>query len=550
MKWLGGSRSVFVIVTIMIAILSFGDHARADFTFGRPAILGLTANLAGGGGFTSVSADGLELYFASDEDLWVTTRTSVNDAWKQPKNLGPLVNSLAYEGSPSLSGDGLSLYFDSMRSDGHGPSDIWVTRRVTRMDAWGAAENLGAPVNTSGDEAFPAISSDGLELYFSDYDPIKPGGQGGRDLWVTRRSSVSDAWSPPVNAGPTVNSSSHDIMPTLSADGLVLLFASRRPGGNGNANRDIWLSRRTSTSDSWGIPVNLGPSINTSAFDQSGTLSADGSILYFTSLRPGGNGYWNIWQAPVIPVVDFTGDYRVDIQDLLILIEHWGQNEPAYDMGPMPWGDGIIDVADLEVLMSYWGQKVFDPHFLAHWKMDETEGDIAYDSAMDNDASVVGNATWHPEGGQIGGAVELEGNESYLETPHVLNPADGVFSALAWVKGGSPGQVLLSQAEGANWLTLDAQGNLKTSLKGGTRLPDLNSGVMLSDDTWHRVGFIWDGESRALYIDDVEVARDPHTAMEDAIGGLNIGAGSGLEDGTFFSGLIDDVQIYNRVVEP
>lgn len=97
---------------------------------------------------------------------------------------------------------------------------------------------------------------------------------------------------------------------------------------------------------------------------------------------------------------------------------------------------------------------------------------------------------------------------------------------------------------------LDAQGNLKTSLKGGTRLPDLNSGVMLSDDTWHRVGFVWDGESRVLYIDDIEVASDPHAGLDESNGGMYIGAGSGLDAGTFFSGLIDDVRIYDRVVEP
>lgn len=74
--------------------------------------------------------------------------------------------------------------------------------------------------------------------------------------------------------------------------------------------------------------------------------------------------------------------------------------------------------------------------------------------------------------------------------------------------GGAPEQVILSQENGADWIMLDAQGILQTSLKGGTRLPDLNSGVMLNSDTWQRVGFVWDGESRILYVDDVEVARD------------------------------------------
>ena len=81
-------------------------------------------------------------------------------------------------------------------------------------------------------------------------------------------------------------------------------------------------------------------------------------------------------------------------------------------------------------------------------------------------------------------------------------------------------------------------------------MPDLNSGVMISGDAWHRVGFVWTGESRILYVDDVEVASDPHTGLEESKGGMYIGAGSRLEAGSFWSGLIDDVRIYDRVVEP
>ncbi len=61
--------------------------------------------------------------------------------------------------------------------------------------------------------------------------------------------------------------------------------------------------------------------------------------------------------------------------------------DPSFDMGPTPLGDGVVDAQDLEVLMSYWGTKVHDPHFLAHWMLDETDGDVAYNSAAENDAA-------------------------------------------------------------------------------------------------------------------------------------------------------------------
>jgi len=54
--------------------------------------------------------------------------------------------------------------------------------------------------------------------------------------------------------------------------------------------------------------------------------------------------------------VDFNGDGKVDIEDLMILIEHWGQDEPLVDIAPPPFGDGIVDIQDWEVFMSYWGE--------------------------------------------------------------------------------------------------------------------------------------------------------------------------------------------------
>ena len=61
-----------------------------------------------------------------------------------------------------------------------------------------------------------------------------------------------------------------------------------------------------------------------------------------------------------------------------------------------------------------------------------------------------------------------------------------------------------------------------------------------------------EGLIRHLYADGVEVARDDAqlSGLKGSGGGLNFGAGSTLASGTFFSGLIDDVRIYNRAVSP
>jgi len=192
---------------------------------------------------------------------------------------------------------------------------------------------------------------------------------------------------------------------------------------------------------------------------------------------------------------------------------------------------------------------------LAHWKLDETEGDIAYDSTGVNDALVLGDPLWQPVGGQVDGALQFDGVDDYVITDPVLNPADGVFSVVAWIKGGAPGQAVLSQADGASWLCTDSvEGNLMTELKASGRGAGgpLLSQTVITGGEWHRLGLVWNGSYRYLYVDGAEVAKDaaPLSSLEDAYGGLYFGVGSTLAPGTFFSGLIDDIRIYNRVVDP
>ncbi len=78
----------------------------------------------------------------------------------------------------------------------------------------------------------------------------------------------------------------------------------------------------------------------------------------------------------------------------------------------------------------------------------------------------------------------------------------------------------------------------------------LSSETMIADGNWHRLGFTWDGSNRILYVDDAVVAEDTQPNLTGASGSLYIGTSNNLEAETFFSGMIDDVRVYDRVVEP
>ena len=557
-------RIAFTFVGIVAAMTLGGGSANADFTFGAPVHLGPPISSPYGDGLTCITTDGLEMYISINSkpgglgswDIWVLKRETANDDWGEPENIGAPINTAASDSDAYLSPDGLEMYFTAGRPGGYGDADIWVTGRATQNDPWAQPENLGPVVNTSSAEHYPRISPDGLELYF---DSTRPGGYGAEDIWVTKRATKNDPWAEPVNLGSTVNSSASEGFPCLSFDGLLLVFSgdrysvgTRRPGGYGGS--DAWASRRASVSDSWGTPVNLGPMVNSSSHEVASALSSDGHALYFSSERPGGLGgpYGDIYQAPILPIVDFNGDGKVAIEDLIFLIDNWGQSEPLCDIGPMPWGDGIVDAQDLEVLMSYWGQPVNDLALIAHWALDEAEGDLARECVAENDGYVMGDPVWQPMGGQMDGAIQLDGVDDFIITSPVLNPADGPFSVLAWIKGGAPGQAIVSESGGANWLSLDPlTGHLMTELKSASRFGSpLLSQTIITDSQWHRIGFVWDGSYRTLYVDDVAVAEDTQVGLEGSSNGLYFGVSGTLAPNTFWFGLIDDIRIYNRAVSP
>jgi hypothetical protein len=251
-------------------------------------------------------------------------------------------------------------------------------------------------------------------------------------------------------------------------------------------------------------------------------------------------------------LTDFNGDGNVDGSEVSGMVNRWGMDDPLYDIGPRPWGDGIVNVEDVQVLADYIDQDVYDPTLIAHWAFDETEGMTAADMSSGCDGSVVGTPFWHPDAGTVAGALELDGS-TLVVTDHVLSPSDGAFSVLAWVKSNTPGQVIVSQASGENWLCTDPMnGCLMTELRGAGRTSNtLCSGATITDGSWHRIALVYDGDDRSLYVDDILVAADTQAGgPADCSGGLNIGCGKDMAPDTFFSGLIDDVRIYNRAVRP
>jgi hypothetical protein len=254
---------------------------------------------------------------------------------------------------------------------------------------------------------------------------------------------------------------------------------------------------------------------------------------------------WNFFKNYKLvtrPVVHLNGDAKVDFKDFCILAQYWHQDQS-------PFSHHRVDFKYLAVLAEDW---LVEFGLVAHWKLDETAGGIAHDSIAGNDAFGPPDLLWRPEHGEVGGALELDGIDDLLFTTFSLNPADTAFSVFAWVKGGAPGQVIISQSGGANWLMADAsEGKLMTELKGTGRFDGpLYSQTVITDGAWHRVGLTWDGSNRILYVDDVEVARDTQADLAGSNGGLYFGAGKNPVPPSLWLGLLDDIRIYDRPIVP
>ncbi len=221
-----------------------------------------------------------------------------------PRNPGPAINSKYAEYSPALTADEQTLIFTRKKPiEGYEwheklPREfLFEDFYVSHLEdgEWTQAQNLGAPLNTAGNEGAQTITADGRHMYFTACN--RPGGVGRCDIYYARKTGQE--WSVPRNAGRPLNSSSWDSQPAVSADGKTLYFASSRKGSIGSM--DIWKARKNEDGQ-WGEPENLGEQINTSGNEGSPFIHHDNETLYFASDGHPGLGGLDIFVSRRDPV--------------------------------------------------------------------------------------------------------------------------------------------------------------------------------------------------------------------------------------------------------
>ncbi len=205
----------------------------------EPQMMDETINLASHDAVLYVSPDGqyMLLFRASSAALTeggiYETRLE-GDKWTAPTLLNADINSNYWETDVSLSADGNTMFFTSDRPDGQGGRDIWMMKRLPGGE-WANVQNAGPVINTEYDEEAPYLHPDGKTLYFSSKGHKT---MGGFDVFKSERKA-DGTWSEPENIGYPINTTGDDVFYFPTNDGLRAYFSSYRKGGKGD--QDIYL---------------------------------------------------------------------------------------------------------------------------------------------------------------------------------------------------------------------------------------------------------------------------------------------------------------------
>lgn len=203
----------------------------------------------------------------------------------RPRPLGDTVNRFGLQYFPVLTADEQELIFTRRMGPGPDDDEDLVVSKKDENGNWTIPVSISKNINSKYNEGTCSISADGRMLIFTSCIGRK--GYGNCDLFYSRK--VGDEWSVPVNMGPEINSPAWESQPSLSADGRVLYFVSDRRGGIGG--RDIYVSQKTSDGK-WSPAAVMPQPINTPFDEISPFIHVNGRTLFYaTNGKPGFGGF-------------------------------------------------------------------------------------------------------------------------------------------------------------------------------------------------------------------------------------------------------------------
>jgi len=204
-------------------------------------------------------------------------------------------NEAANQGSATFDRGYRTMYFTRCPMIKNKPERCKIYSTDRRGNNWTDPVMLNFQLD-SVTYGHPTISGDDQEIIFTS---DLPGGQGGKDLWISHYTKKTKSWSAPVNLGPDINTSGNEEFPYLAVDGSLYYSSDGLPGMGG---LDIFHAAKLGT-DKWGTPANMGSPINSEDDDFGIIYEGTHDRGYFSSNRPGGKGSDDIYSFYLPPIL-------------------------------------------------------------------------------------------------------------------------------------------------------------------------------------------------------------------------------------------------------
>ena len=265
------------------------NNPEKNYVF-APQNMGSSINSAESEYFPALTIDGKELVFTKrvnnlNEDFYYSRLSG--DKWEAARPVEGNVNTPQSEAAQTISQDGQLLVFTANnRRDGFGNYDLYISYLTPQ--GWSEATNAGGFINSEQWDSQPCLSPDKRQLYFASR---RYGGLGGSDIYVCRLQD-NGKWSEPENLGAGINTSGDDQCPFIHADNQTLYFTSN--GWQGYGDNDLFMTRKNDNG-AWGKPINLGYPINTISDEGTLFIAADGKTAYYASDRSDSKGGLDIY---------------------------------------------------------------------------------------------------------------------------------------------------------------------------------------------------------------------------------------------------------------
>lgn len=261
-------------------------------------------------------------------------------------NLGPTVNTPFPDYNPFIPKDESYLLFSSKRSgnmggfidyDGFLTADIYYSQRANAE--WKKAKQLSSTINTYLVEEVAGLTPDGelLFLYFDNEYGIA-------DIFMSEGKGRT--FKRPEGMGANINQKSFEGGATMTMNKKVLIFSSNRAGSIGGM--DLWMSQELPTGE-WGVPVNLGPGINTQYDEDFPYIAPDGKTMYFASTGHENMGGYDIFKCTYNKAGNTFSKpvnigYPINTPDENISISFTASGRHAYISAVLPGGQGQQDI--------------------------------------------------------------------------------------------------------------------------------------------------------------------------------------------------------------